>query len=93
MAFLGADESQAMRTVVSWASFRPSGAAWDDGARWYRCDVVGGADQSAVFLELPTTARGLLKGKPDDPWQVCVKGGRCRREPRSPAPNPMTGVR
>ena len=37
--FLGADESLVMRTVLSWAWFRPSEKAWDDGARWYRCDV------------------------------------------------------
>ena len=35
-----------MRTVLSWAWFRPSEEAWDQGARWYRCDVVGGGDQS-----------------------------------------------
>ena len=46
MTFLGADESLVMRTVMSWAWFRPSEQAWDDGARWYRCDVVGGGDQS-----------------------------------------------
>ena len=31
--FLGADESTVMRTVVSWAWFRPSEKAWDQGAR------------------------------------------------------------
>ena len=33
MGFLGADESLVMRTVVSWAWFRPSEKAWDEGAR------------------------------------------------------------
>ena len=55
--FLGADESLAMRTIVSWAWFRPSEEAWDDGARWYRCDVVGGGDQTGA-VDLPTTPRG-----------------------------------
>ena len=63
-----------MRTVVSWAWFRPSENAWDEGARWYRCDVVGGGEQSKRFVELPTTARGLLQGQPKDRWLVCVNG-------------------
>ncbi len=72
--FLGADESLSMRTVLSWAWFRPSREAWDDGARWYRCDVVGGGEQSASLVPLPTTARGLLSGRPDDRWMACVEG-------------------
>src|SRR5206468_2323518 len=39
--FTGADESLSMRTILSWAWFRPSTSAWADGARWYRCDVIG----------------------------------------------------
>lgn len=72
--FLGADESLVMRTVVSWAWFRPSEKAWDKGARWYRCDVVGGGDQSKEYIELPPTARGLLLGRPEDRWLVCADG-------------------
>lgn len=72
--FLGADESLVMRTVVSWAWFRPSEDAWEDGARWFRCDVVGGGEQSKSFVELPRTARGLLLGKPEDRWMVCADG-------------------
>jgi Septum formation len=72
--FLGADESLVMRTVVSWAWFRPSESAWDDGARWYRCDVVGGGEQSKEYVELPTTAKGLLLGRPRDRWLVCADG-------------------
>ena len=74
MSFLGADESLVMRTVVSWAWFRPSEKAWDDGARWYRCDVVGGGDQSKSYVNLPKTAKGLLLGKPSDRWVVCAVG-------------------
>jgi hypothetical protein len=74
MTFLGGDESLVMRSVVSWAWFRPSQKAWDEGARWYRCDVVGGGDEGdAEYVELPTTAKGLLL-KPDDRWLVCVNG-------------------
>jgi hypothetical protein len=73
MTFLGADESFVMRTVVSWAWFRPSEKAWDDGARWYRCDVVGGGDESTSYVNLPKTAKGLLL-KPDDRWMACALG-------------------
>ena len=40
--FLDTDESLTMRTLWSWAWFRPSQDAWAEGARWYSCDVVGG---------------------------------------------------
>ena len=73
MAFLGADESLVMRTVVSWAWFRPSEKAWEDGARWYRCDIVGGGDESTSYVDLPETAKGLLL-KQDDQWMVCGHG-------------------
>lgn len=74
MNFLGADESLVMRTVVSWAWFRPSEQAWQDGARWYRCDVVGGGEQSKEYVDLPEVTKGLLLGKPDDDWLVCAAG-------------------
>ena len=82
--FLDADESLVMRTVVSWAWFRPSEKAWDKGARWYRCDVVGGGEQSKRFVDLPTTARGLLEGKPKDRWLVCVEGESVQDAPKIP---------
>ena len=72
--FLGADVSMVMRTVLSWAWFRPSEGAWDDGARWYRCDVIGGGEQSRSYVALPTSAKGLLAGPPDDEWMVCADG-------------------
>jgi hypothetical protein len=73
--FTGADESLAMRTILSWAWFSPSEAAWNAGARWYRCDVIGGGDQIRTYVDLPDTARGLLLGRPDDDWMVCAQGG------------------
>jgi hypothetical protein len=82
--FLGADESLVMRTVVSWAWFRPSEKAWDKGARWYRCDVVGGGEQSKRFVDLPTTAAGLLEGPPKDRWLVCVNGASVQSAPKIP---------
>ena len=74
MSFLGADESLVMRTIVSWAWFRPTEDAWDDGARWYRCDVIGGGEQSKEYVELPGTAKGLLSGRMEDRWMVCADG-------------------
>ena len=70
---LGADESLAMRTVLTWAWFRPSEEAWDEGARWYRCDVVGGGDQTEDLVALPADVKGLMQ-RPDDEWLVCAAG-------------------
>ena len=86
--FLGADDSQSMRTVLSWAWFRPSEKAWDDGARWYRCDVVGGGEQSAGLVSLPRTAQGILSGRPDDRWIACVKGPSVADAPKIPCTKP-----
>ena len=72
--FTGADESLAMRTILSWAWFRPSRDAWDAGARWYRCDVIGGGDQIRTYVDLPPTTKGLLLGRPKDQWMVCAQG-------------------
>ena len=82
--FLGADESLVMRTVVSWAWFRPSEEAWDEGARWYRCDIVGGGEQSEEYADLPKTAQGLLQGRPKDEWMVCVAGPSVSGAPKIP---------
>ena len=67
MEFLGADESMVMRTIVSWAWFRPSETAWDKGARWYRCDVIGGGEESETS---PTCPR---------PPPACWRSGRRRQ--------------
>lgn len=72
--FLGGDESLVLRSTVTWAWFRPSEAAWEKGAHWWRCDAVGGGEQSPSFVDLPTSAKGILLGKPDDRWMVCVNG-------------------
>jgi len=71
--FLGADESLVMRTILSWAWFRPSEKAWAAGARWYRCDVVGGGESSKEYVGLPTTAKGILAPRPDR-WMICADG-------------------
>jgi hypothetical protein len=84
IAFTGADESLAMRTILSWAWFGPSSDAWDAGARWYRCDVIGGGDQTPSYVDLPTTARGLLLGRPKDKWMVCARGSTVSRSVKLP---------
>ena len=71
---LGADESVVMRSVLTWVWYRPSEKAWDEGARWYRCDVVGGGPESASLVDLPASTEGLLKDRPDDRWMVCGRG-------------------
>ncbi|HTW16997.1 MAG TPA: septum formation family protein [Nocardioides sp.] len=80
--FMKADESTVMRTMVSWAWFRPSPKAWDEGARWYRCDVIGGGEQSASYVDLPEDAAGMLEGLPDDTWMACVAGPSVPGAPR-----------
>jgi hypothetical protein len=72
--FLGGNESSVMRATVTWAWFRPTEQAWDKGARWWRCDVVGGGEESTELVTLPKTAKGILLGIPDDRWTVCVNG-------------------
>jgi hypothetical protein len=72
--FTGADESLAMRTILSWAWFRPTEDAWNAGARWYRCDVIGGGDQTRTYVDLPAETKGLLLGRPKDEWMVCAQG-------------------
>jgi hypothetical protein len=72
--FLGGNESLVMRATVTWAWFRPDEDAWDAGARWWRCDVVGGGEETTALVDLPKTAKGILLGVPDDRWMVCVNG-------------------
>lgn len=74
-SFLGADESQALRTRLSWAWFRPPEEAWERGARWYRCDVVGGPAGAEELRDLPTTAEGIFsRGRQPDSWLTCARG-------------------
>lgn len=72
--FLGADESLAMRIRLSWAWFRPSEEGWKKGARWYRCDAVGGPSDAKTYAKLPTTAKGLFSAKPPEQWLLCALG-------------------
>ena len=72
--FLSVDESLAMRVQLSWAWFRPSERGWDKGARWYRCDLVGGPAGATSYADLPATARGLFRAKPPEQWLTCAQG-------------------
>ena len=89
-AFLGGEESSVMRSTLTWAWFRPSEDAWEQGARWYRCDVVGGGEQSKSFVNLPETAKGLLLGEPDDRWMTCVDGPTVTGSVKIPCSEPHT---
>jgi hypothetical protein len=88
--FLGGDESLVLRTTLTWAWFRPSSEAWHRGARWYRCDVVGGGEQSKEFENLPKSAKGVLLGQPPDLWMVCVDGATVTDSVKIPCSEPHT---
>ncbi|HSE08650.1 MAG TPA: septum formation family protein [Nocardioidaceae bacterium] len=89
-AFLGGDESTVMRSMVTWAWFRPARPAWEQGARWYRCDVVGGTEQSEALRPLPKSAKGLLSGPPDDDWMTCADGETVSGSEKVPCSEPHT---
>jgi hypothetical protein len=72
--FLGLDASTALRVQLSWAWFRPSERAWERGARWYRCDVVGGPADASAYAALPPSARGLFRARPPEQWLTCAQG-------------------
>lgn len=74
LRFVGATPSLALRSVVDWAWWRPTEEAWEAGARWFRCDVVGGDDRSAELVSLPRSAKGLLLGIPPPRWMLCANG-------------------
>jgi len=82
--YLGGDDSLVLRATVTWAWFRPSKKAWKKGARWYRCDVVGGGEQSPSLLRLPAKPKNILLGKPDDKWMVCANGPSVNESPKVP---------
>jgi hypothetical protein len=72
--FIGADESLALRVRLSWAWYRPSERGWADGARWYRCDLVGGPIGASRLEDLPQDAHDLLADGDPDRWLACADG-------------------
>lgn len=88
-AYLGADESLVMRSILTWVFFRPSEEAWEAGARWFRCDVVAGGTRGARLLDLPTTVDGLFASQQvDDRWMACAKGASVDEGTRVPCSKP-----
>jgi len=71
---VGTSESTLVRSMLRWVWFSPSERAWKQGARWYRCDVVGGGQGGSGHLDLPASTRNLLKEPVDDRWMVCARG-------------------
>jgi hypothetical protein len=82
--FVGADDSLVLRSTLTWAWFRSPKAAWDAGAHHWRCDVIGSGDKPTSLASLPSTAKGLLLGRPDDDWMVCVEGKAVNGSPKIP---------
>lgn len=86
--FLGVDESLAMRIRLSWAWFRPSEKGWDNGARWYRCDAVGGPTDATTYAALPVTARGMFRARPPEQWLTCAQGPSVLNSKKLPCSQP-----
>ena len=86
--FLAVDESLAMRIQLSWAWFRPSKRGWDRGARWYRCDVVGGPEGAKKLRELPPDAHGMFATDLPDAWLTCARGSTVARSTKVPCSEP-----
>lgn len=88
--FLGGNDSLVLRSTVTWAWFRPTTEAWKSGASWYRCDVLGGGEQAKEYVPLPRTAKGVLLGRPEDRWLVCVDGPSVTGSVKIPCSEPHT---
>jgi len=88
--FIGADESLAMRSQLSWAWFRPSELGWDRGARWYRCDVVGGPADASRLRNLPEDAEGLFSAEEPDAWVTCALGESVAKSSKVPCTSKHT---
>lgn len=86
--FVGLDDSLAMRVQLSWAWFRPSERGWSRGARWYRCDVVGGPDGAKTLRPLPPDAHGLFSTDLPDAWLTCARGPSVPHSTKVPCSEP-----
>jgi hypothetical protein len=86
--YLGADESTVLRTLLGWAWFRPSESAWKQGARWFRCDVVGGPDGARTLRPLPRALVGLFRERRPDAWLACARGARFAGSEKVPCTDP-----
>lgn len=86
--FVGADQSLAMRIRMSWSWFRPSPAAWARGARWFRCDVVGGPGDATALRALPYPTKGFFGRVRPDTWADCAQGARFTGSVKVPCDQP-----
>ena len=86
--FLGGNETLLLRSTLSWAWFRAPEEAWEQGTHTWRCDVVAGGDGDTGLLPLPASAKGLLLGRPDDRWMVCVNGPTVTGSVKTPCSGP-----
>lgn len=84
---VGGDESTRLRSLLSWVWFRPEAAAWEAGARWFRCDVVGGTDTADTYRPLPEDLDKILDTQPEA-WMACVQGPQVAGAPRIPCAQP-----
>lgn len=73
-AHLGAEESTVLRSRLSWSWFRPSEKGWTKGARWFRCDVIGGPAEATELRNLPTETQGMFANDFPDAWLTCARG-------------------
>jgi hypothetical protein len=88
--FLGANQTLLLRSTLTWAWFRAPKAVWDGGKHTWRCDVVGTASGTKDLQPLPRTAKGVLLGRPDDRWMVCVDGPTVSGSTKIPCSRPHT---
>jgi hypothetical protein len=82
--YLGADESLVLRSQLSWAWFRASRRGWAKGARWFRCDVVGGPAEATKLRDLPATAKDMFSNDLPDAWLSCAVGDRVDADDKVP---------
>jgi hypothetical protein len=90
LAELDIDDALALRVDLSWAWFGPSRKGWEAGARWFRCDIVGGADGATRLRPLPDRLRTLFHGLPPDAWMRCRSGDDFTRAAAVPCSAPHT---
>ncbi|MCZ4499373.1 MAG: hypothetical protein JWQ74_1926 [Marmoricola sp.] len=88
--FIGAEEGLALRSQLSWAWFRPSERGWDKGARWYRCDLIGGASGASALRSLPAQGKGIFSESLPDTWLTCVRGTTVPAGTKVPCSEPHT---
>lgn len=57
-------------SIVSWAWYRPTARQFEDGANWFRCDLVAGQNTSRLE-RLPSNVHGMLDGQYEDRYRAC----------------------